>query len=401
VNTPLEPPRLAVEDDAVLLRDLEQFIKRFIVIGDDECLAMALWAMHTHAIAAADCTPYIFISSPQKRCGKSLLLEVLELLVARPFATAHTSRAALIRKVSKDRSTLLFDEIDAAFGDREFGDALRGVIDAGHVRGKPAALCVGQNHEVRNFDVFGPKAFGGIGQCLPDTVMDRSIRIELQRKLLSEPVDRFRRRKIVPEAAALRARVEAWATSAVPILREAEPELPEELNDRQRDGWEALIAIADACDAGYRARRASNALAGAMPEDDEDLSARTLCDIRKVFDASGADRHTTITIIAELREIDEGPYGDFHGRPFDGRALAKRLKRFGISPKTLKIDGVAHKGYLRADFADAFTRYARPKSVTSVTAVTKSHKAPRPVTPVTAVTDTSADGEAQLVLFEA
>ena len=77
-------------------------------------------------------TAYLSVTSPEKRSGKTRLLEVLRLLVANPWLTGGTTKAALVRKVDKDSPTLLLDESDAAFsGDREYSEALRGVLNNG------------------------------------------------------------------------------------------------------------------------------------------------------------------------------------------------------------------------------------------------------------------------------
>ena len=66
---------------------------------------------------------------------KTLLLEILSLLVANPWLTGSASRAVLVRKIDAEQPTLLLDESDAAFArDREYAEALRGVLNSGHSR---------------------------------------------------------------------------------------------------------------------------------------------------------------------------------------------------------------------------------------------------------------------------
>ena len=97
-----------------------------------------------------------------------------------------------------------------------------------------------------NYAVFCPKAFAGIGATLPDTVMDRAIPVELHRRAPDErhPA-RFRQASARAELSPLRDRIAAWATVAKERLTDAEPELPDELSDRQQDSWEPLLAVAD------------------------------------------------------------------------------------------------------------------------------------------------------------
>src|SRR5215218_2649160 len=71
-----------VPDGADLLEELVRFVRRFVVLTDAQGDIVALWAVHTHALDAADCTGYLSITSAEKRSGKTRLLEVLALLVA-------------------------------------------------------------------------------------------------------------------------------------------------------------------------------------------------------------------------------------------------------------------------------------------------------------------------------
>jgi hypothetical protein len=77
---------------------------------------------------------------------------------------------------------------------------LRGLLDAGYRRGSVVRRMGGaKNTTLETFEVFCPKAFAGIGNCLPDTILDRSITIGLQRKTREETVERFRRRDVGQE----------------------------------------------------------------------------------------------------------------------------------------------------------------------------------------------------------
>src|SRR5919199_5755306 len=250
---------------AEVLNKLVTFIRRFVALSDEQAVLVALWVIHTHAIHAADCTPYLHIKSAEKRSGKTRLLEVLALLVARPWFTGRVSAAVLVRKTANEQPTLLLDESDAAFkGDKEYAEALRGILNAGFRRGGVTSLCVGQGASLsyRDFPVFSPKAIAGLGR-LTDTIADRAVPIELRRRRRGEHVERFRQRKVEPEAVPLHSAASAWA--GVNPLAGAEPELPDELDDRAQDIVEPLLAIAEAVGGEWpeRARSAVIALAGA------------------------------------------------------------------------------------------------------------------------------------------
>ena len=313
-------------------------------------------------LAAADCTAYLPITSAEKRSGKTRLLDVLALLVARPWLTGRVSAAVLVRKTASEQPTLLLDESDAAFkGDKEYAEALRGTLNAGFRRGGVTSLCVGQgaNMHYRDFPVFSPKAIAGIGR-LPDTIADRSIEVVLRRRRSDERVERFRQRKVEPEALPLCSAAAAWAKANLEGLREAEPELPDELDDRAQDIVEPLLAIADAASGEWpeRARHAAVALlTGAGREGSESLGVRLLRDVRDVFDEAQAERLRTTELLTELNKKDDAPWGSLRGQALDARGLARLLKAYGIGPRTLREGEQTFKGYERADFEDAWSRY--------------------------------------------
>src|SRR5215204_1869767 len=124
VQSVAPPPRTHVSDSATplatQLKSTEDYIRRFVVLSDTQAVAVSLWVAHTYALASADATPYLSITSAEKASGKTLLLDVLRLLVANPWFTGRTTTAALTRKIERDQPTLLLDESDAAFkGDKE------------------------------------------------------------------------------------------------------------------------------------------------------------------------------------------------------------------------------------------------------------------------------------------
>jgi hypothetical protein len=88
-----------------LLDELAGFVRRFVVMSPAQSDVAALWIAHTRCFEASAQTPYLAISSAEKRSGKTRLLEVLELLVARPWLTGRVTAAVLARKVDTERPT--------------------------------------------------------------------------------------------------------------------------------------------------------------------------------------------------------------------------------------------------------------------------------------------------------
>ncbi len=347
---------------ADVLDAIEAFLRRYVAFErPEQATALALWVAHSHVIAAFDASPYLAITSAERQCGKTLLLDLLELLVARAWRAVLPSDAVVYRKIDQERPTLLLDEADAIFGraaDRYEG--LRALLNAGNRRGTKVPRCAGFGAELVEFEVFCPKAIAGIG-ALPATVADRSIPIRLRRRnRLTEPVERFRRREVEPAAAALLQGLRA--ALAGQELRGARPELPAELSDRAADGWEPLFAIADAAGEGWaaRARGAALALHGAGSLDTESEGIRLLADIRAVFDGRKAERLGTGELVAALCADESAPWGDYRGKTLSAHRLAALLRPFGIRSGQRRDNGPAVRGYAREDFEDAWARYLGP-----------------------------------------
>lgn len=358
-------PPVAPEDTAALLEDGRQFIQRFVMLSKAQALVVSLFVLYTYAVEQFDCAPYLQVTSAEKRCGKTRLLEVLSLIVNRPWLTARTSAAALVRKLHSDRVTLLLDESDAAFGgDKEYSEALRGILNAGHRKGMKACLCVGKGADIKvaDFDVFGPKVISGIGE-LPGTVADRVAPIKLLRKRPSERVERFRPRLVGKDAKKLRERLAQWATAArLKSLRSAWPELPEALSDRQQDVSEPLLAVADLAGSewGSLGRRALTEIFGAVGAEDQSIGVQLLGDIKAVFDSNAVDRISSEDLVSALVEMEERPWAEFGkgGKPITKATLGRLLsKRYEISPATVRIGDRTPRGYQVSWFEDAFSRY--------------------------------------------
>jgi hypothetical protein len=351
---------------ALLLEDVRTFIRRFVVLDDHQADAVTLWIAHTFVFFAFGCTPYLAITSAEKRSGKTRLLEVLELLVRLALQTANISDAALFRVVADRDPTLLFDEVDAIWKSRE-REELRGLLNAGYRHGAVAHRIGGpSNRTLETFPVYCPKAFAGIGDCLPDTIVDRSIPIRLKRRTRSEPVERFRLRDVEPEGHALRDRLADWLEPQQDHIAALRPELPNELDDRAQDSWEPLLAIAELASWGERAREAAIALSAGVEREDDSITVALLRDIHTHFADNGHDGVKTSDLLDYLHGLEESPWGEWYGKPLSAHGLSRLLKPYRIKTMTVYVgNGESARGYKAAQFADAFARVLPSSSVRS------------------------------------
>jgi hypothetical protein len=368
-------------DLAATLDGVFAFVRRFVVLDENQLVAVALWVFHTHAFEAADTTPYLNVGSAEKRSGKTRFLETVELLVAGPVKVSGTTPAALARVVAQEPPpTLLIDEADNSLRrDREYVAALMGVLNDGYRRGGKTLLCLPPKWEPGFLPVFAPKAIAGIGE-LPDTVADRSISIRLQRRTRDERIERFRRREVEASADPIRESMVSLAEFHLVRLTDARPELPDELDDRAQDVWEPLLAIADLAGAAWpdRARRAAIALSSGTEREDDSLSARLLRDIYDVYAANGTQRYRTADLIAELSQIEESPWGDWRGKPITSQELSRLLRPHKIKTMPVWVNGQTVKGYKAEQFENAWLRVLGVRWVRKVRSGSSIEAGPNP-----------------------
>jgi Protein of unknown function (DUF3631)/Domain of unknown function (DUF3854) len=351
-------------DLAALLDDVVTFLHRFVAYPNEHAgIAHALWTAHAHQMDAWESTPRIAFLSPEPGSGKTRALEVTELLVPRPVEAVNTTPAYLFRKVSDPDGlpTILYDEIDTLFGPRaKDNEEIRGMLNAGHRRGAVAGRCVTRGELVvtEELPAYCAVALAGLGG-LPDTLLSRAVVIGMKRRKPGETIEPFRRRVHQDQGHALRDRLAAWATAQK--LGTEWPEMPEGIQDRDADVWEALLCIADAAGGDWpkRAREAAVALVADTKAAPPSLGVRLLADLRAVWD--GTDGMHTEAILARLNALDEAPWGDLKGKPLDPRRLSTFLNGYKIGPKDVRamVDGEekVRKGYRREDLHDAWQRY--------------------------------------------
>jgi hypothetical protein len=162
--------------------------------------------------------------------------------------------------------------------------------------------------------------------------------------------------------------------------------MPAGVEDRNADMWEPLLAVADIAGGSWpgRARAVAVALVAVAREVEPSLNIRLLADVRTVF--GDEEQLPTKKILAELCLIEDAPWNDLKGNPITNNQLARRLRQYGVKPKTLRLaDDHFAKGYARADLHDVWRRYLPPspdKAVTAVTPVTHPVSCRLDVTPV-------------------
>ena len=351
---------------AELLDDLTQTVRRFIICEPHTAQAAALWIAMTWFIDVIQVAPLAVITAPEKRCGKSLLLTLIGRLVPKPIQASSISPSALFRSIDAWQPTLLIDEVDACMKDNE---ELRGLINCGHTRDSAFTVrCVGDDHTPKKFNVWGAKALSGIGR-VADTVEDRSIILELRRKLPTESIDRIRYAE--PNLFTnLSRKLARFAADNNEQVSQARPDLPPSLNDRAQDNWEPLLAIAKVAGGDwFKIATASALMLSGSESRTLTIGTELLNDIQEVFERNQIDRISSVDLIKELCADDEKPWATYNkGFQIKPRQIAARLKEYSIHSKTVRIGlGETPKGYDANQFREAFSRYIPATPLVSAT----------------------------------
>jgi hypothetical protein len=348
-------------DGADLLDQVSAFLKRFLAYpSDDARVAHTLWIAHTHFMDRWDSTPRIAFLSPEPGSGKSRCLEVTEPLVPRPVHAVNTTPAYLFRKVSDPDGapTLLYDEIDTVFGPKaKDNEEVRGMLNAGHRRGATAGRCVvhGKTVETEELPAYCAVALAGLND-LPDTIMTRSVIVRMRRRAPGELVEPWRPRLNHPEAHELRDLLIAWSEEE---HAEAWPLMPDGVEDRHADVWEALLAVADLAGGGWpkQARVTAVSLVTQLSGPSGSIGVMLLHDLRKVF--GNAEHLTTEVVLTRLHALEDSPWADIKGRPIDARWLSRQLGKYEVKPKVHRTGPGTRRGYAAADLRDPWTRYVK------------------------------------------
>jgi hypothetical protein len=351
-------------DPALVLDELAEIIPRYVVMEKEQVIAAVLWIAMTWFIGVVKVAPLAIITAPEKACGKSQLIELFKLLVARPLSAANSTASFLFRAITAWSPTLLIDEADTFIRENE---ELKGIVNAGHTRASAyvgRTVAVGDGHEPQLFFVWGAKAFAGIAleKHLPDSTMSRGVVYQLRRKMKHESVSRLRYAE-PGKFTLLASKLARFADDYSSQVQQARPVLPDELSDRAQDNWESLLAIAECAGPVWLQRATDAALIMSAPgEESVSTGNELLADIKDVFERVRVEKISSAELIEALCNIDDGGWATYNrGKALSPRQLAKQLAGYGIRSKTVRLGKFdTPKGYDAAQFADAFARYLSP-----------------------------------------
>lgn len=345
----------------MLMGGLVDVIRAYVVVSEEAALAVALWCIHTWCYDEFPRSPLLLINAPERACGKTQLLKIVEMLVPRPLDTSNIRIAGVFRMIEQYKPTLLIDEADTFM---EAKSEMAGLLNKGYERGGVVIRIETDRHnahEPRTFCVFGPKALAGIAleRHLADATISRGIQVPMKRKTRDDKVRRLRAAD--PQVfARLRSAILRFVLDHKVVLAGGWDDLPEQLDDRQQDNWEPLLAIAHCFGAKwYRMSIEASLTLSAETAPLKSASNQLLEDIREVLRGNKAQYIPTADLLAGLNNAPDMDWCRYnHGQALTPRQLAKYVGQYSIKPKTVRMkNGSTPKGYEVRQFDEVFERY--------------------------------------------
>jgi hypothetical protein len=273
--------------------------------------------------------------------------------------------------------TVFIDEADLiwkqATKDDGNGD-LQALINGGYRRGMCNIVrCIGPHHTPTEFDAFSPVVLAGVGDCIPEGVLTRSIIFRMRRKLPTEKLEPYKPRAEAKTQKEIRQRLEAWATVNTTPVAEATPDMPPGLGDRHCEIWEPLVSVADSLKGRWpeAVRKACEALTLSAKARQSSLGVRLLGDIRSIFakvlpnqygEKAIHSKDLTDWLVSGNNLDADSPWASLKGFPLSVRYLATLLARYEIRPEKITLGAHTLQGYYEKAFAESWVRYLTPFS---------------------------------------
>ena len=355
-----------------IVERIETYIQDYVTLADPQySLPLALWVIGTYCFTDFDAFPYLCITSPTKRSGKTRLSEMISFCCSNPRNFAALTAATLFSSIDDEHPTVIFDESESL--NSEAASTMRSVLNVGYRRGQtvPRAMAGG----IKEFSTYCPKIFILIGDVY-DTLRDRSIVITMQR---AETRKRFTFEAAREEGKAIRELIDDAVKQNSGNIQKMFTDhkgLPF-LMDRDEEIWTSLFCIAEvfaksrltelmaaasdmAAEKTGESKKFINMKAAEDRATDDEYAKKALTDLYTLFVMNGKTIRTD-DAITELKKIPTAPWRKFRGDGITAHDLANLLNRFGVRPVRIAVGSGRgnqkfYRGYKRGDVEKAMNK---------------------------------------------
>ncbi|WP_319380067.1 DUF3631 domain-containing protein [Thiomicrorhabdus sp.] len=342
-----------------ILNQIEDTIKKHAIIPLGGSTAISLWIASTYVINSFRIFPKLIVHSPEKRCGKSTVLDLVEAFSSKALFASSISKAAIYRTIQAYQPTLIIDEADTFIANRN--DEMVGIINSGHAKNRAFVIrSEGDNHTPTKYSTWSPMVLASI-KPLQGTIMDRGICIELRRKMNHEQTQRIPP-DLSKQMTQQRRKLIRWAKDNANSVYSQQIEPPHQGNDRAVDNWIPLFTLASLASENWQTKVVTSYQLLNNRQEDPTPQIILLEDIRGILTNHKSDKIPSKILIATLLELEERPWQEWNkGKPITTNNLSRMLKPFGIQSNTIRYYNQPCKGYKTKQFDDAFKRYLPQK----------------------------------------
>jgi Protein of unknown function (DUF3631) len=232
-------------DANTLLNKVHKHRERYVIIHDEHAaVTTTLWTAFSWCHDIATHSPFLLITSHDAggNAAKTLLCSLLRYMTRRGRIVTDPSGASFFHMIDRLHPCLIIDNAENLFKRKK---DLVDLLDASWTRGIPVTR---HWHGVdRFYDVFCPKVIGAIANLnfLPPNAMARSIHFDMWPKLPHESLERDFNYQDDDEFLTLRRKLARFTIDNAEALRTALPAIPEGFDNRLRQNWKLIFAIAD------------------------------------------------------------------------------------------------------------------------------------------------------------
>lgn len=388
-------------DAPALLNEIEKFILDRMVLPPDASIIITLWILQTYFMDWIYTFGYLGINSPEKQCGKSLILKLLRAFVKNGYQTTQISAPTLYRFIEEYKVTLLIDEFDSLKSDKDMANAL----NAGYERGNSALKTnMDKGGAIEKYDPFCAKVLCGINLTdkIPDSTISRTIIINLKRKYTNDIKSRFRSSaNLNPEHPEYKY-LEKIRCKLLKIAEDNKDEFKrivdnfdanycddffkdfEAVSDRVRDNYEHLVILAKLVGGGWydKLKEAFKSYSKVEFNNKTDHE-RLLFDIYKIIEHSfsGKESVGTTELLDKLLKMSESGWNEYKfGKPLNLTTLANLLRPYHIKSERISRNP-DKQGYKLEKLKDTFDRYCTHITTEDINAVSFDGDDPTPPFP--------------------
>ena len=365
--------------------DIITDLKRYLFISEEKALTVVLWVAHTMMFSEFEHTPRLVITAPMKACGKTVLLNVIGSMTNHSIPTGKITSGAFVRLSGRGDLTFCMDEADMVFGKHSGNSDMIVALNNGWEKGGNFIKCTGDQHEPTQMPTHAAVALAGISLNLklPDTTLDRSIVLRMERARNGQLQQRFRKKVHLPIFQQHGEKLLKWCTDHRQQIIDHQPDIPDSVQDRAYDKWEPLISIADIA-SPVLGRQALDIVLKNKEVDEDDAKMLLLKDCKAVYDWKEAELTNTLTqgmtskgvgpngltvAVCQIHSFEEhddlvwerwnaGKYSQ--DTRIKGAQITKLLSEFGIFKISIRHDSGVFDGFKWEDILAAYEQWITP-----------------------------------------